>query len=475
MFRAVLAILLLLSISFSKGYSLNELIDSAYKHSHLLSIADLQIEKNKEFVDESRRNLLPKIIFDGNYGYAITPYNTMTEIIGENIPSFKEIYKDFVPGYYSGKSGDTLITSMLDYLVYGFSSPPPRNTISGGIDLRQTFFAQNKIRHSITYARIQGRALICYWQDVRMRVKANMTKLYYSALIAKEQILIEKQSRDIAESRHKQNVLLFDSYILSEIDTLNSFVDFSSSSIRLSESQSRSREIYHTIATAAGITENPDSITLTDTLSLSGYKFDYEILQRHFFDENKDLRLLANEVDLAEMRVKMAKDDYYPIVYGGLLLNRIIQFDKLESFDDFPFIPDRKLYLGISYDITTFGQRKLKVKQSEYDLKIARHNYENKKEQLLIQLKSNFEAISQEYAKVEESKKILDAAQKALVLAQKRHSDGLISQTEMDIFEQRFRQSGLVYLSAILQYNSVLIDLRIIGADYLYEFVESQK
>jgi outer membrane protein TolC len=185
--------------------------------------------------------------------------------------------------------------------------------------------------------------------------------------------------------------------------------------------------------------------------------------------------MLANEVDLAQLRTKIAKGDYFPTVYGGLSLNRTAQFDEFKNFDGFSFVPDRKLYLGVSYDITTYGQRKLKLKQSEYNLKIAEHNYENKKEQLLIQLKSNFEAINEEYAKVEESKKILDAAQKALVLAQNRFKSGLISQTEIDIFEQRYRQSGLVYLSAVSQYNSALIDLRIMGADYLYEFLESQK
>ncbi|MDR0304184.1 MAG: TolC family protein [Chitinispirillales bacterium] len=472
MFCVILIILILSSAAFAADYSLNELVDSAYKHSHLLSIADLQIEKNKEFVDESKRHLLPAVTFTGNYNYAITPYNSMAKITDESPASFTEFYKKEIAGNFPYKAGDTLITGMLDYLISGFSEITPRNTISGGIDLRQTFFAQNKFRHSINYARIQGRALICYWQDVRMKVKADMTKLYYSALIAKEQTLIEKQSRDIAESRHNQTVLLFNSHILSEIDTLNSFVDFSSSAIRLAESQRHNREIYHTIALSAGIS-NSDSITLSDTLSISGYRFDYDVLQQHFLEENKDLRLLANEVDLAEIRAAMAKDDYYPIIYGGISLNKVAQFDNLNKFDDFSFEPDRKLYLGISYDITTFGRRRLKVKQSEYDLKIAKHNYENKKEQLLIQLKSNFEAINEEYAKVEESKKILDASQKALVLAQNRFSDGLISQMEMDIFEQRFRQSGLVYLSAVLRYNSALIDLRIMGADYLYEFSES--
>jgi outer membrane protein TolC len=470
MFHVLLIILFCLSVSSAGEYSLNELIDSAYKHSHLLAIADLQIEKNVEVVDDAKRNMLPKITFNGNYNYMVTHYNSMSSMIDGELPSFTEIYKDMIPGSWSYKTGDTLITLMLDYIMDGFVGTPPRNTITGGIDLRQIFFAQNKLRHSVDYARIQGRALICHWQDVRMRVKAEITRLYYAGLLSLQQTQIENQSRDIAESRHNQTLSLFNSHILSEIDTLNSFVDFSQSAVRLAEVKRNQREIFRGIAVAAGLKESVDSIVLTDTILLSAYKFNYEILQEHFLAENKDLRMLANEVDLAEMRVKIAKDDYYPIVYGGLALNRIANY---KGIDDFNFAPERKLYLGVSYDITTFGQRRIRVKQCEYDLKIATHNYENKKEQLLLALKSNYEAISEEITKIEESKRILDASQKALYLAQNRYANGIVSQTEMEAAEQRFRQSGHVYLSAIFRYNSLLIDLRIMGADYLYEPIEN--
>jgi len=444
-FAVLVIILFFFAKTFSAQYSLSELVDSAYRHSHLLAIADLQMKKSKEAVDEAKRKMLPTIGLSGNYSYAITPYNPMSGIL-------------------SGTGASSLMN--------GFDISIPPNNVSGGIEMRQTFFAQTKLRYSLEYAQVLGRGLICRWQDVRMRVKANMTKLYYSALIIQEQTQIEKQSREIAQSRHAHTVLRFNSHVLSEIDTLNSFVDFSSATIRYAEILRNKREIYRNIAVAAGITESPDSIILSDTLSISDYQFDYNILELHFLAENKELRLLANEVDLAEISLKITKGDYFPTVYGGLSLNRTAQFENPRNFNGFLIEPDRKLYLGFSYDVTTFGQRKLRVKQSEYDLKIANHNYENKKEQLLLELKSNFEAINEEYAKVEEGKRILDAAQKALVLAQNRYKDGLISQTEMDIFEQRFRQSGIVYLSAISRYNSALIDLRIMGADYLYEPLE---
>jgi|GEM_PF-2003769 len=470
---AVLMIILFSFVkTFSAEHSLVELVDSAYKHSHLLAIADLQMKKSKEAVDEAKRKMLPTVALNGNYSYAVTSYNPMSNMLDGQMPSFTKMYNDLIPENRSFKVGDTLITGMLDYLINGFSNPGPPNSISGGIELRQMFFAQNKLRYSLEYAQVLGRGLICHWQDVRMKVKANMTKLYYSALIVQEQTQIEKQSRDIAQSRHEHTVLRFNSHVLSEIDTLNSFIDFSSAVIRCAEIQRNKREIYRMIAVAAGIEENPDSMILSDTLSISDYQFDYNILEMHFLSENKDLRLLANEVDLAEIRLKITKGDYFPTVYGGLSLNRTAQFENPKNFDGVLVEPDRKLYLGFSYDVTTFGQRKLRVKQSEYDLKIAKHNYENKKEQLLLELKSNFESIKEEYAKVEEGKKILDAAQKALALAQNRYKDGLISQTEMDISEQRFRQSGIVYLSAISRYNSALIDLRIMGADYLYEPME---
>ena len=452
MIKTVGIILAFFVFAFSGEYSLKELVDSAYKHSHLLAVADMTREKSIEAIDEAKRNMLPKITFSGDYSFAITPYNSMA-----NITEWKEIS---LPGVYNDFTMDELFMF-------------PRNALSGRIDLQQTLFAQNKLRRNVEYALIQARGMICNWQDVRMKVKADMTKKYYSALIARQRILIEEQSRNISKSRHNQTLSLFESRLLSEIDTLNSFIDFSQASVRLSEVKRGEREIYRSIAVAAGLKEPADSIFLTDTLLPAATKFDYDLLLEHFLSENKDLRISATEVDLAEVRVKIAKGDYYPVIYGGLALNRIAQFDKLQKSADFDFAPERKLYLGMTYDITPFGQRQIRVKQSEYDLNIAKRNFENRKEQLILLLKSNYETIDEEITKINESEKMLKASQKALLLAQNRYESGLLSQTDMETAEQRFRNSGLVYLSAVFRYNSLLIDLRIMGADYLYESDEN--
>jgi outer membrane protein TolC len=474
--KKIIFVIFIFSVSaFCRGYSLNELVDSAYKHSHLLAIAEMMNERNSDAIDDAKRSMLPKITFSGTYSYGITPYNSMAEITDGQSMTFTQIYRDWFQDhgrFPSFVEGDTIITMMLDGLIDGFSALVPKHSVSGGIDLRQTIFAQNKQRLAVEYARIQGRGLICHWQDVRMKVKANMTKNYYFALISQQRTQIEKQSRDIAKSRHEQTLSLFESHLLSEIDTLNSFIDFSQASVRLSEAKRGEREIFRTIAVSAGISDSVDSMVLTDSLLPAVNYLDYNLLVEHFLAENKDLRALATEVELAEIRVKIAKGDYYPVIYGGLAFNRIAQFNEVKKFDDFNFAPERKLYLGINYDITTFGQRKLRVNQSEYDLKIAKRNFENQKEQLLLVLKSNYETIIEEIAKIEESKKMLDASQKALLMAQDRYSHGLVSQTDMEMAEQRFRNGGLVYLTAVFRYNSLLIDLRIMGADYLYEPLE---
>ena len=408
------------TVSFSREFTLGELIDSAYRHSHLLAIADMQKEINRNEVDFAKRTMLPNISFSGNFSHALTP-------IDESLP---------------------------------------QNTLWGGFDFRQTLFAQNKLRHALNFAQTSGRALICRWQDVRMRVKAEMTRLYYAALLSAEHLKIEKQSLGIAENRHKQTLTLFSAQILSEIDTLNSFIDYSQALIRLAEAKRGEREVMRAIATMAGLTISPDSIVLTDSILPAPRRFNYPILEAHFIAENKDLQVLRNEVSLAEIRVDIAKSDYFPVVFGGLALNRIASFDNRRNFD---FLPERIIYLGLSYDITPFGQRRIRVRQSELNLRIAKRSFEHQKEQMLLLLKSNYERLTEEYAKMEESRKIRDAAERALTIAQNRYANGLISQNDIEIAEHRFRQSGLMYLSAVSRYNSLLIDLRIMGADYLYE------
>ncbi|MCL2844417.1 MAG: TolC family protein [Chitinivibrionia bacterium] len=465
--RAFCVILMFYTLAFSNvGYSLSELIDSVYKHSHLVAVANMMIEQNISAIEEAQRNMLPQIHFRGNFDHAITPLNPMGRI--GDFMTFTEAYRATLPNPFSPSLfnlADMEITTMLDQMMSELTHVP-QNTLSGGLDFRQTFFAQRKLRLALKYARSRGRGLICQWQEARMLVKANITRKYYSALIAQRRTQIEQRSRDIAQSRHSETVLRFELEQLSELDTLNSFIDFSQARIRLREAQRLERENFRAIAVAAGLRTSADSIVLTDTLLHNIINIDYDLLMHHFLARNKELRMLTTAVDLASLQVRMARGDYLPVVFGGLALNRVANFT---GRSDFSFEPERVLYFGITYDITPFGQRGLRVKQREFDLRIARRNLERRKEELTLVLTSYYEQLAEEILKIEESRNMRNAAENAFALAQTRYQNGLISQADMETAEQKFRSSDLAYLQAVFSYNSVLIDLRIIGADYLFD------
>jgi len=462
--KIVCAILTFSTLAFSNvSYSLSELIDSAYKHSHLVAVANMMIEQNIKSIEETRRNMLPQILFSGNFEHAITPFNLMTA--GSDLATFTENYRAAFPASSVWNLADIEITTMLDQTLNALMYMP-QNTLSGGIDIRQTIFAQRRLRLSLEYEKFRGRGLICKWQEARMNVKADITRKYYSALIAQKRTRIEQRSLDIAQSRHSETVLRFELEQLSELDTLNSFIDFSQARIRLREAERTELESFRAIVVTAGLSARADSIILTDSLLPNVVNIDYDLLMRNFLARNKELRMLTTAVELASLNVQIAKGEFLPVVFGGLALNRIANFT---GRSDFSFEPERKVYLGMTYDITPFGQRGLRVRQREFDLNIARRNLDRRTEELTLVLTSLYEMLAEEILKIEESRNMRDAAEKAYDLAQSRYSNGLVSQTDMEIAEQKFRSSDLSYLQAIFGYNSLLIDLRIIGADYLFD------
>ena len=462
--KSLCLILLFSTLAFADvGFSLAELIDSAYRHSHLIAVANMAIEQNVQAIDEARRNMLPQIRFFGNFEHLITPFNPMGDLDGEM--TFTEMYRATFPAALSHNLADMEITGMLDRLVMGLTEPPA-NTLSGGFDFRQPIFAQRRLRLSLMYERVRGRGLICRWQEARMTVKADMTRKYYSAIIAQKRTSIEERSRDIAENRHNETVLRFELEQVSQLDTLNSFIDLSQARLRLREARRLQRDNFRAIAVAARLSAHADSIVLSDTLLANVTDINFDLLMRNFLAQNKELRLLNTAVNLAEIRLQMTRGEYFPTVFGGFALNRIANFT---GGGDFSFEPERKVYLGITYDILPFGQRGMRVKQSELDLRIARRNLERRKEELTLLLTSYYETLIEEILRIEESRNIRNAAESALALAQVRYANGLISQADMEWIEQKFRNSDLTYLQAVFAYNSLLIDLRIIGADYLFD------
>ena len=455
--RVIVISLLLILPLFSKEYTLEMLLDQAYRNSDAMAVAQLKMTNSALVISEAKRKMLPTALLSAEYDHSLGG-----DDITNNSLTHDYMMKSPVPQgqYYAG---DTIITNLVDEKLGYYI--PQRNNLTMGVDVRQTIWQQNKIRHSIDALKIANRSAVCEWQDAQMQVKATITRLFYGALLAKQKIQIEEESSERNKRSHALIVDYYSANLRSELDTLNSYIDLVSNSIKVSEAQREYRESRQFILAFANIELLADSLELLGELLPESYNKEYDEIYKHFLQENKVLTVLTARYDQSKIKVKIDKGDYLPIIYGGVSFERTARF---HNGNDFSLDPYRKLYLGLTYNLFEGGQRSVRIKQSEHRSQMDFHELQETRRRLTVELKSLFDKKQEYEIKMDESKNLLEASQKGYEIAYDSFKAGLIKQIELDDSNDRLLRAELFYAQSIYNYNSRVIDLRIYAADYLF-------
>jgi outer membrane protein TolC len=452
----LLSIVILTTVVFSREYTLVELVDSVYKHSDRLKIATYKMEKNSEEVKERKSDFLPSFGIGATYGYAISSGSSFDEF------SYTEAY---LHGVKSPQDQDVFITSMMDQTASMLGGGAPKNSLALTAKIHQNIYSQGKVYNMYKMSELSSRGLICHWQEVRMEARAEITRLYYRALLAEKDLDIRVKFEELLGNRHQKSVDYFKASLKSELDTLNSFLDLTKANIKMLEARRGRDDVFRTIVIFTKLEEPAESVSVVGELEPMFFEKSIDEVKFQFLQENKTLTQLRNQVDILEYNIKFTQGNYYPTVFGGIDFGTSSQFDSDNSIN---FLPQHQLFLGVNYDLFTFGKRGFKVEQSRYDKKIAERELGNSEKRLTLSLERQFALLEEKRIRMSEGEQIETTSKKAYEISIDSYESNLISSLEVQDSETKLLESHLYFSNAIFEYNSALIDLRIMMADYLY-------
>lgn len=458
------SILILFVVNLCSAYTLNELIDAAFRSSGEVQNSDIQAELNKNEYKSIRSLMFPRIYLDADYTYFMKSYDRYAD--ESDFKGYTSTYEDesiTIPRYPDKQ--DLIITDMLDDNLYNRSFAPKKNALELGISIEQPIFKQGKVITALRQNKTAGSVLVCNWQKSHMEVKAMVSRHYFTYLLAYETEQIMNTFLHFREKKHKDALVLFESGEILSLDTIESYLGILELEEQVLASESRVAEAETVLRKTAGLDSVKD-FSIQGELDLMKYSLSLDSMKSLMLTENKEFTHLQGELDLAELGIEMEKRNYLPEVFAGLDVKQMTHFN---SGDYFNFEPESRFFLGVRYNLFTSGQRHFDVIEAEYKQRMVLNRMHDLERELLLELKSLWDERELVQERIDRANKTITAAEAGMESATELFSSGVITLQKLNIFEEQLLKARLNYLEAVHAYNLIVVDIRLLTADFLYD------
>jgi len=173
--RILLFTIAILTFAQGASYTLDQLLEEAYRNSRQLQTLQNEIQKAESQVNGTLGSALPSVILSANVSHAFAQYNAFgsneidTAAMNFKIDSLYQLMAmharsrgDTVTGPLLQKIGPAITGVTLSQIPF---PEPNDNTVTFGITVNQPLFAQGKVRVGLKIAKLYQATLLCKYLE----------------------------------------------------------------------------------------------------------------------------------------------------------------------------------------------------------------------------------------------------------------------------------------------------------------------
>lgn len=455
-------VLIAAAVSLSaRSYTIEKLLGVVVKNSRLLRTIELEIENADMVVQITMSDAMPKVSSSVNITHS-NPYYYYNYIDQNNLnSSIQHVISDSLTGVLSSELMSDAGALMRKSAVFlGELMQVPSNTASATVSVAQPIYAQGKIYNGIKLAKAHQRTLLCKHYQEKMKIKADVTILFYNSLLAQKNVEIATEGVSLADETHRVAVVTHAVGNASELDTLISRLNLENARIELKKAQSALRVSYETLITKTGIAESSATFSVEGEFPPAIFEMPLEEVVNTMRKSNPSLEQLRGKSDIQNLRVEIAKGDFFPNVFAGATVGKIGQFDGLNDFYRINWGNDSRIYLGLTWNLFTGLSRNHRLRQSLNDRTMFQLAEQQTIEDLDLQTRNAYEQVSTSRDHLEVSKNVISLAEKSYTIAKKAYEIGSKSLLDLQNAEFRLNQARIELNMALFKFHSAVINLK---------------
>jgi len=397
-------------VAAQREYSLEECIHLSLKNNLQMKNGRIDLQSVDSKISQAKSSFLPSVDLTGQYQYYL------------NIP------KMLVPAeFFGGTSGQ--------YMEVAFGS---EQTSSVGVQISQVLYNQ-KVFIGLKAARIARNLTELQVGKTREDLIYNVSAVYYNLQVVQQNLNLLDSNIVTIEKMLAASTVLQANEIISKSNLKRLQINCENLQNERRNLQLTGEKAYNLLKFLLGVPLNEDlkvqAFQKTETVAPAGTAN---------VENRPDLRLMKQQIELAEIDKKATVADYYPSLAGVYNYGITGYNNKVDPFRTLNDSWMKSSYVGLQLNIPVFsgGKRFQNVRQKEYEVQKAKNNYE-------LMKKSAEKDIADATNDYLSSANSFENARRSLVLAQ-------------DVFSSSYTEysNGLLSLSDILQIQNELTTAR---------------
>jgi outer membrane protein TolC len=306
--------------------------------------------------------------------------------------------------------------------------------------------------------RFQELAVESTTEDLILQV----TQAYYDLQEADEQVQIFQAALDEAERSLRDAEALERAGVGTRFDVLQAQVDVANAQQDLRNQLSQQEVARRRLVERLNLSQ---SVTLAaaEPVEVAGvWELTLEESIVQAFRNRAELEQQLVQREIAERNRRSALSALGPQVnlsaqYG---LNNTLATDPSSFAEDFGFLSNFSVQLGVSLRLFDGGRARAQARQAEANIAIAESQFANLRDQIRLEVEEAYSRLDANFENIQTTALAVQQAEEALRLARLRFQAGVGTQTDVLRSQTELTRSRFNNLQAILNYNRALAALQ---------------
>ncbi|SMP04775.1 Outer membrane protein TolC [Desulfurobacterium pacificum] len=369
-------------------------------------------------------------------------------------------YKEAISKFFPDVKLEYFKTHLSDVPSYSMSIPglPPmnfslfeKNFYMFKVSATQPIFMGGKLILNKEIKKKIHTASFYQFEEVTNRIVCQVKKDFYTAVEAKNAVLIAKEYLKAAESHYKTVKAFYDEGIVARRDLLEAEVNLKEAEESLEKAKNAYKVAIEKLKEDTGYTLKDENVPIkTDFVKV---KESLKELIKLALKNRPILKALKLEKKAADEGVKMSYASFSPDVFLNLTYEKTDQYPMNGNFDNV------QVSLGVSLPLFEGGYRFFRVEEAKGMRRKVDYEYEKAVNAVKLQVTAAYSKLKTAQKRIETAKAMVREAEELLKDSKERYKEHVGTSTEVvDAIAYLTKAKGILN-SAVADYSRAVADL----------------
>ncbi len=424
----------------SKIYTLDDAIQTALNNNRDIKVAELDVEKSQDAVDEAFGYALPSLDLSANFNHFLKKPKTP-------FPDFEALLTNATYSILFDESVIPRDNSKYKPIQTQLQSFVQTNSYETSLTLTQTLF-NSAVFRGIGASQIY---LDLSKEELKRKVTSivlDVKKAYYGVLLTKQLLEITTASYNNALENLKNVKALKAQGLVSDYDALQAEVRVENINPVVLQIENKLKDVKNSFKIVVGVNQQEE-------VDVEG-EFQYakeEIPEiagtiEKAMESNYSISSLKLKMQVDEAFIDLDRSEYWPSLYA------FGNYTYAGSADNLKFQNYSSTVVGLTLSINLFNGEKTKnkVQQSEISLKQTGEQLSQLKDYISTQVKAKIYELNRVRSSIDAQERNVNLAEKAYDISIVRYKEGTGNQLEVQNADMELKQARINRLQTIYDY-----------------------